>query len=92
MKMAYRDLSTGGQDRNGFYLYAYSFILNQLKMVGDLALPNNGNVAVLAITLTGPSPRGGRATNRLAWGAFADIGWPSRPAVGSGKGNSHGSR
>jgi len=47
----HRNLSNGTADNRAFYLYGYSFALNSGKLVQSLRLPNNGNVAVLAITL-----------------------------------------
>ncbi|MGD0435790.1 MAG: peptidase S53, partial [Bryobacteraceae bacterium] len=49
----YRDNSTGTTDGRVFYLYAYSFNLNVAKTVSSIALPQNRDVVVLAITLTG---------------------------------------
>jgi hypothetical protein len=50
-KMAYRDLSDGTQDDQTFNLYAYTFSLDNSRTVQSLTLPNNRNVAVLAVTL-----------------------------------------
>src|SRR5208282_4824806 len=50
--MPYRISSGGMQDDRPFYLYGYSFILNQAKTVQSLTLPNNRDVVVLAATLT----------------------------------------
>ena len=49
----YRDNSTGTTDGRVFYLYSYSFNLNSAKTVRSIALPQNRNVVVLAITLAG---------------------------------------
>ena len=49
--MPYRDQSNGTKDNRTFYLYGYSFTLNQTKTVKSMTLPNNGNVIVLASTL-----------------------------------------
>jgi len=49
--MAYRDTSGGGEDARTFYLYWYSFALNSAKTATSITLPNNGNVAVFAITV-----------------------------------------
>jgi hypothetical protein len=51
LTMAYRDRNTGIMDDRTFYLYGYSFAINNAKTVSSIALPNNGDVAVLAITL-----------------------------------------
>lgn len=51
--MNYRDNSTGTTDGEVFMLYGYSFNLNAAKTVRSIALPQNRNVVVLAITLTG---------------------------------------
>jgi hypothetical protein len=53
MTTNYRDNSTGTTDGRVFYLYGYSFNLNSAKIVRSIALPQNRNVVVLAITLTG---------------------------------------
>jgi hypothetical protein len=49
--MAYRDTDGGTQDNRTFYLYGYSFSLNSAKTASSITLPNNGDLAVLAITL-----------------------------------------
>jgi hypothetical protein len=49
--MNYRDNSTGTLDERVLYLYGYSFALNSAKTVKSIALPQNRNVVVLAITL-----------------------------------------
>ena len=49
--MAYRDYYFGTADNRTFYLYAYTLTLNSAKTVRSIRLPNNRNVAVLAITL-----------------------------------------
>jgi hypothetical protein len=51
--MPYRDNSTGTTDGRTFVLYRYSLSLNASKTVASIVLPNNRNVAVLAMTLTG---------------------------------------
>jgi hypothetical protein len=51
--MDYRDNSTGTTDGRIFYLYEYSFTLNSAKTVRSIALPQNRNVVVLAITAAG---------------------------------------
>jgi F5/8 type C domain len=57
--MAYRDMSNGTQDNRTFYLYGYSFALNNAKTASSITLPSNSNVVVLAITLTGGTPAAG---------------------------------
>jgi hypothetical protein len=49
----YRDDSTGTTEGSVFYLYGYSFALNSAKTVKSVALPQNRNVVVMAITLAG---------------------------------------
>jgi hypothetical protein len=49
--MAYRDTAGGGKDDRTFNLYGYSFTLNSTKTATSITLPNNGDVAVLALTL-----------------------------------------
>jgi hypothetical protein len=49
--MAYRDTHVGTQDDRTFYLYGYSFPLNSAKTASSITLPNDVDVAVLAITL-----------------------------------------
>jgi subtilase family serine protease len=51
--MSYRDNSTGTIDTRSLYLYGYSFTLNVAKTVKSIALPQNRNVVVMAIALTG---------------------------------------
>ena len=51
VKMAYRNLPTGGKDGRPFYVYSYGFQLDHTKTVKSLTLPNNPNVKILAISL-----------------------------------------
>lgn len=51
--MPYRDSSDGSQDNRPFNLYGYSFALNSAKTAKSLTLPNNRDVVVLAVTMTG---------------------------------------
>jgi hypothetical protein len=53
--MGYRLSITGASSPGPVYLYGYSFALNSTKTVSSLTLPNNIDVAVLAIDLT-PAP------------------------------------
>jgi subtilase family serine protease len=55
--MPYRDSAAGPDDRV-FYLYHYSFALNENKTVQSVTLPNNRDVVVLALTLAGPLTTG----------------------------------
>jgi hypothetical protein len=50
--MAYRITSSGATDNRNFYLYGYSFAVNNAKTLKSITLPNNRNVVVLAIDLT----------------------------------------
>jgi streptogramin lyase len=54
---AYRDAADGNPQNGPFYLYGYSFALNTGKTVKSITLPSNGNIEILAMTLT-PSPAG----------------------------------
>jgi len=49
--MAYRLVSTGATDNRTFYLYGYTFSINNAKTVKSITLPNNRNVVVLAAEL-----------------------------------------
>ena len=49
--MPYRDSNAGGKDPRTFNLYGYSFSLNSAKAASGIALPNNGDAAVFAITV-----------------------------------------
>ena len=51
MATGHRNNSDGTMDSRTFYLYGYSFNLSGGKIVQSLKLPNNGHVAVLAISL-----------------------------------------
>src|SRR5262249_52713915 len=52
--MAYRDKNNGTKDiYSPFYIYGYSLALNSGKTVQSLTLPNDSNVEILAVTLTG---------------------------------------
>jgi hypothetical protein len=70
--MGYRVSITGATSPGPVYLYGYSFALNSAKSVSSLTLPNNIDVAVLAIDLT-PAPK---ATPTAATPTFS-------PAAGS---------
>jgi len=50
-KLPYRDTYTGGRDSRTFYLYGYTFNLNNAKTVRSIRLPNNADVQVMAMTL-----------------------------------------
>jgi YD repeat-containing protein len=50
--MSYWNNADGTRTTQPVYLHAYSFALNPAKMVQSLTLPNNGNVVLLAATLT----------------------------------------
>ena len=49
--MSHRNNSDGTTDNRTFYLYGYSFALNNAKTVQSIRLPNNANVIVTAISL-----------------------------------------
>lgn len=49
--MGHRNNSDGTQDNRTFYLYGYSFALNNAKTVQSIRLPINANVVVTAISL-----------------------------------------
>ena len=49
--MSYRDTSNGTMDNRTFYLYGYTFALNNQKTIQSITLPNNSNVEIVAITL-----------------------------------------
>jgi hypothetical protein len=49
--MAYRLLPTGAADNRTFYLYGYSFAINNTKTVASITLPAGRHVVVLAMTL-----------------------------------------
>jgi hypothetical protein len=51
VSMAYRNTSSGTKDSRAFYLYGYSFALDKTKTVSSIALPKNGSVVLLALTL-----------------------------------------
>jgi hypothetical protein len=51
--MNYRDFNNGATDTRIVNLYGYSLTLNSAKTVSSIALPQNRNVVVMAITLTG---------------------------------------
>ncbi len=50
--MPYRNAANGTSDNRTFNVYSYSLALNPAKTVASITLPNNGNVVVLAMTLT----------------------------------------
>lgn len=47
----HRNSADGSEDTRTFYLYGYSFPLNSGKVVQSLALPNDANVIVTALSL-----------------------------------------
>jgi Putative Ig domain len=49
--MSHRNSSNGTTDNRTFYLYGYSFPLNNAKIVQNIQLPNSANVIVTAISL-----------------------------------------
>ena len=68
--MAYRLTSTGSQQAGPWYLYAYSFPLNSAKTVRSFTLPNNRNVTLLAVTLSG-SGSATLTTQSITFGTIA---------------------
>jgi len=55
--MSHRNNSSGTADNRTFYLYGYSFALNNAKIVQSIQLPNDANVIVTAISLVPNWPR-----------------------------------
>jgi len=51
VNMAYRNQADGTKDAQTFYIYGYSFNLNQKNPVQSVTLPDNGNVKIFALTL-----------------------------------------
>src|SRR5882757_3009581 len=49
--MSYRNTSSGGKDSRTFYLYGYSFSLNNTKTVASVELPTNSNVEIASLIL-----------------------------------------
>ena len=49
--MPYRNYQDGTKDKRIFNLYAYPYPLNSAKTVQSMTLPNDPNIAVLALTL-----------------------------------------
>jgi hypothetical protein len=50
--MPYRNKGTGVKDASEeFYLYGYTFEINNAKTVSSIVLPANANVVVVAIDL-----------------------------------------
>ncbi len=58
LAMSYRDLSGGTTEARAVNLYGYTFTINSSKTVSSVALPNNVNVVVLALNLSGTAPAG----------------------------------
>ncbi len=58
LAMSYRDLSGGTTEARAVNLYGYTFTINSSKTVSSVALPNNVNVVVLAVNLSGAAPTG----------------------------------
>ena len=53
LTMAYRITPTGTLNKQTYYLYGYSFVLNPAKTVASLTLPNTLAVRVLAVDVSG---------------------------------------
>jgi hypothetical protein len=53
LTMAYRLTQNGSPDNRTFYLYGYTFPLDSTRTPVSLTLPNNRNVVVLAVDVTG---------------------------------------
>ncbi len=53
LSTAYRNTSSGGRVSGTFDVYGYSFAVDSSKTVASITLPDNKNVAVLAITAVG---------------------------------------
>jgi hypothetical protein len=51
VSMAYRNTANGTKDNRAFYVYGYSFALDNTKTVSSITLPQNSNVVLLALTL-----------------------------------------
>jgi len=49
--MSYRNTSSGVKDSRSFYLYGYSFSLDNTKTVTSVELPANSNIEIVAIIL-----------------------------------------
>jgi hypothetical protein len=54
--MQYRDVCNGTQDNRTFNLYGYDFLLDSAKSIESVTLPDNRDLVVLAVTLTGAPP------------------------------------
>ncbi|MGD0505292.1 MAG: chitobiase/beta-hexosaminidase C-terminal domain-containing protein [Steroidobacteraceae bacterium] len=52
MTMAYRVTASGATENGPFYLYGYSFAINNSKTLKSIRLPSNRDVVVLAIDVT----------------------------------------
>lgn len=52
MAMPYRNTYSGAKNNHTFNVYSYSFAINKSKTVTSLSLPSNGNVLILAVTVT----------------------------------------
>jgi len=52
MTMAYRVTVSGATENGPFYLYGYSFAINNSKTLKSIRLPSNRDVVVLAIDVT----------------------------------------
>ncbi|MGD0505294.1 MAG: putative Ig domain-containing protein [Steroidobacteraceae bacterium] len=62
-QMPYRLTATGATQSGPFYLYGYSFAINNAKTVKSLTLPQNRNVVVLSVDLGAKSGSRGASVN-----------------------------
>lgn len=72
VKTAYRNLSNGSRDSRSFDLFQYSFPLNVTKTVKSLSLPNNGNVLVVAVTLSSGQVEVSLGASANTYGIYTD--------------------
>jgi hypothetical protein len=68
----YRLNPDGSIDNETFYIYGYSFVIDAAKTVKSLALPNNPNVVVLAVSLQS-APAAASVTLSPSPGSFTTL-------------------
>jgi hypothetical protein len=84
LKTAYRIGPSGSVNDGTFYLYGYSFAINNAKTVRSITLPNNPNVVVLAVATAGAGAQASGAGNNVVGIAATGSAVPDGGLDGSG--------
>jgi hypothetical protein len=91
ISMPYRNEGNGTSQAQPVNLYGYIFTLNQTKTVQSIALPNNGNLVVLAMQLANDSTPVSLSAYYNRAGIYTDSTTYTNPATGGLDGSNGGS-